>query len=72
MKLDLPLKEMTTEEKLEAMEAIWSALCETPEDIPSPDWHENVLQEREREASAGNLRFAPLAEVKERLLRLKP
>ena len=43
----LPLKTMSVEEKLQAMEALWDDLCSQSEAVSSPPWHENVLTERE-------------------------
>lgn len=68
MKLELPLAQMSVTEKLDAIEEIWSDLCQSPENIPSPSWHADVLAAREREAHEGKTRFSPLAEVRDRLL----
>ena len=45
MKLTLLLDKMTTAEKRLALEAIWEALCRTPDNVPSPAWHGRVLEE---------------------------
>jgi len=67
----LPLDQMTLEEKLETMEAIWRELCRAPDEMPSPSWHGDVLRAREQEAKAGTATFSPLAEVAARLRNLK-
>lgn len=45
--MTLPLSEMTLEEKLQAMEALWEDLSRNPDNLESPAWHEDVLRERE-------------------------
>ena len=47
MSIDLPLEKMSVEEKLRAMESIWDDLCSTAGSISSPEWHGDVLAERQ-------------------------
>jgi len=47
MASSLPLKTMTVEEKLQAMESLWDDLCANSESMSSPPWHEDVLAERD-------------------------
>ncbi|TAL37081.1 MAG: hypothetical protein EPN93_06550 [Spirochaetes bacterium] len=47
MKVTIPVKEMTVADKLEAMELLWDDLSKNPDNMPSPEWHEDVLRERE-------------------------
>jgi hypothetical protein len=68
----LPLNEMTTADKLAVMELIWNDLSRTPEDMPSPDWHAEVLAEREKRIQAGQTHFSDFAEVEERLRKALP
>ena len=44
----LPLNEMSVEEKLQTMEALWQSLSADPAAIESPAWLEEELAERER------------------------
>lgn len=44
----LQVERMTVEEKLRAMEEIWENLSRTEENIPVPQWHKDLLDERER------------------------
>ena len=53
MDITLPLDQMTTAEKLRAMEALWSDLCQDEDKLPSPAWHEDVLKEREERVKSG-------------------
>ena len=48
MKLELPLKEMRVAEKLEAMETLWADLSRNAPEWVAPEWHAQVLEERER------------------------
>jgi hypothetical protein len=48
---------MTTEEKLQAMEALWADLTRNEEQFDSPAWHEQVLKEREQRIKAGQESF---------------
>lgn len=53
MSIDLPLESMSVAEKMHAMEAIWSSLCQKPGDVRSPEWHEEVLAQRTQNLSNG-------------------
>jgi len=50
MQISLPLDEMTTQEKISAMEALWRDLSKDSEACDSPLWHKEVLECREAEA----------------------
>lgn len=43
MQVNLPLNEMTLEDKLKIMEDLWVDLTKNESSYPSPDWHEDVL-----------------------------
>jgi hypothetical protein len=66
MELKLPLDQMTVEEKLRAIEEIWQDLSRNPEDVPSPEWHRDVLREREERLRSGLTEFIDLDELKKR------
>lgn len=67
MKLAIPLDQMTTAEKLRALEQIWENLCRTPNEVPSPSWHADVLQDREKRIQQGSSQFVDWSEAKERI-----
>ena len=69
MRFSIPVDEMTTEDKLAAMEQLWDNLCRSPESIPSPDWHEDVLSSREILVKEGKATFSSLSDVKDRIRR---
>jgi len=47
MQIALPLDEMTTQEKISTMEALWRDLSKDSEAYDSPLWHKEVLDSRE-------------------------
>ena len=49
----LPLDQMTTEEKLRAMEALWADLSRKADSFESPAWHSDVLRERDQRIAEG-------------------
>jgi hypothetical protein len=60
------IKRMTTSERLEAMEALWDSLIHDSADIKSPDWHSEVLHQRELKVKDGSTEFVSLNELKKR------
>jgi len=69
MHLAIPLETMTTTDKLQAIEEIWTDLVRTSdanksEDIPSPFWHADILRAREQRIADGASRFLDIAEAK--------
>lgn len=69
MNITLPLDQMTTEEKLQAMEALWMDLTSNESEFKSPAWHASVLQERELRTRAGLESFIEWEKAKENLRR---
>jgi hypothetical protein len=55
--MNLPLKEMTLEEKLAAMELLWEDLARSPESVESPEWHKDILDERRQNIADGKAHF---------------
>jgi hypothetical protein len=60
----LPLNEMSLEEKLQAMEALWDDLSREPDRIESPSWHEDLLKETERRVESGEATFSDWEKAK--------
>jgi len=67
MGITLPLDTMTTDDKLRVLEQVWEALARTPEDVPAPSWHADVLSAREKRIAEGSARFEDWDEAKERI-----
>jgi len=59
----LPLKE-----KLFVMEALWDDLSQTEAELPVPQWHQDVLDERESQITAGTAKFIDWEVVKQEIL----
>lgn len=55
--MNLPLELMSLADKLALMETLWTDLSKQPEELPSPDWHHDVLLERKMAAEKGELQF---------------
>lgn len=67
MKITIPLESMTISEKLEAMELLWADLQNSAESLPSPSWHADVLQAREKRVQEGKSSFSSWNEAKDRI-----
>ena len=65
----IPLNEMTPEEKVQTMEAIWENLSANPEAIESPAWHEEELRVRESQVASGEAKFVDWEKAKEEIRR---
>jgi len=64
MEVTLPLDKMTVSEKLRVLEEIWADLCRTPDEVPSPAWHAEVLEAREKRTREGTSSFMDWDEAK--------
>ena len=53
MSTTIDLEEMTTPDKLRLMEALWQNLSASPSEVTSPEWHGEVLAERDRLLDSG-------------------
>lgn len=67
MVVAIHLNKMTVSDKLRALEDIWDDLRRTPEDVPSPSWHADVIRAREKRIREGKSRFADWADAKRRI-----
>lgn len=64
MKLDLPLDQICTKDKLQTIDALWESLSRDAAEIESPSWHGEVLAERLAALGRGKVEFEDLDEVK--------
>jgi hypothetical protein len=62
----LKIDQMTLEEKLRTMEALWDDLCRR-DAVPIPQWHKDLLDERERLIEQGKARFIDWEAAKKRI-----
>jgi len=60
---------MSQAAKLRVMEELWDDLCRSPEGVPLPAWHGEVLAARVERVAKGEAEFREWPDVKERLLR---
>ncbi len=65
MSATVDLEQMSTPDKLRLMEALWSDLSR--DNLASPDWHGEVLAERERLTASGEETFIDWEEAKRQL-----
>lgn len=57
MAVEIQVDQMTVEEKLQAMEVLWDALRQNEADVPVPQWHKDLLDEREARLQRGETKF---------------
>ncbi|MEW6110910.1 MAG: addiction module protein [Thermodesulfobacteriota bacterium] len=68
-RVDVPLSKLTLAQKLDLMEAIWDDLAKHEKALESPDWHEQVLEDREAALAAGKATVSGWEEAKDRIRR---
>ena len=66
------IEKMSVTERLRAMDQLWDSLNRCGDEIPSPDWHKDVLAERKARAQSGEAKFLTLAELRSRLRSSEP
>ena len=68
MSTTIDLQEMTTLDKLRLMEALWQNLsASSNSELPSPEWHGEILAERDRLVDSGDERFIDWDTAKKQL-----
>jgi len=67
MSTALPLDQMSLDEKLRALEALWDDLCRREESVPVPTWHRELLDERQRLIEEGKVQFSDWETAKRRI-----
>ena len=60
----IEIKKMSMIERLQAMEALWDSLIDEESEIESPQWHQDILEERKRKIENGKAEFISLEELK--------
>ncbi len=58
------IKKMSRTERLQAMEALWDSLIDEESEIESPEWHQDILEERKRKIENGKAEFISLEELR--------
>jgi putative addiction module component (TIGR02574 family) len=57
MPTTLKMNELSIQEKIQIMENLWVELSKNANDVESPQWHNDVLQDRENNLKNGNDQF---------------
>lgn len=65
--MELQLEQMTTKDKIHAMESLWDDLCKHAEVVTSPSWHKDILSQREKSLAKGKEEFNDWDREKERI-----
>ena len=61
------IEKMSLDERLQTVELLWASLARTPDAVPSPHWHGDVLAKRMAKIDRGEAEFLTIPELKERL-----
>ena len=69
MAAPVDLQHMTKADKLRLMEALWKDLSRDDADVSSPQWHGDVLAERDKLIESGAETFVDWEVAKEKLRR---
>ena len=67
MSNDIEIANLSREEKLRVMEAIWEDLSKDQEQIESPEWHRQALAETDRRRQSGKEAVVDWQEAKKEL-----
>jgi putative addiction module component (TIGR02574 family) len=68
-RVDLPLAKMTRAQKLDLIETLWDDISKDDEALESPNWHGEVLHDRQKALEAGKAPARDWEEAKERIKR---
>jgi len=55
--LNLPLAQMSVDDKLQAIELLWADLSKDPGQVVSPAWHGEMLRSRWQQVQQGKATF---------------
>ena len=60
----LETDKMNTIDRLQAMEDLWNSFSEEKSEINSPEWHQNILEERKIKIINGTAEYVSLEELR--------
>ncbi|MDP3851659.1 MAG: addiction module protein [Luteolibacter sp.] len=63
------IRKMPLSEKLELLEAVWAELAAAPDTIDVPQWHKDILDERQRAVDQGSMQSIDWEVAKEQISR---
>ena len=58
------IADMSVAQKIALMEALWDSLDNKNENIPSPNWHGDILSERKALIDSGAAEYISLGDLK--------
>lgn len=61
------IRHLSREDKLRVMEAIWEDLSKEDEEVESPEWHQEALQETEHRLNLGEEKMVDWDSAKKEL-----
>jgi len=67
MAFDLPIDSMSISEKLQVIELVWDSIRRSSDDVPSPDWHVELLKERSQRLASGEATVSNWEDARRRL-----
>jgi Putative addiction module component len=67
MAAQLPIDQMTVAEKLRMMEELWDDLRTRADGVPMPQWHKDLLDERQQLIETGDAQFDDWDVAKKRI-----
>jgi hypothetical protein len=70
MSIELSLETLSVAEKVRLLESVWQSLCRHSGDVQSPEWHQEVLMERNRRLESDQASISSWSDAKARLLQV--
>lgn len=61
------IQQLPLREKLMVMEALWESIAPAEKQIEVPQWHKDILDEREKRVPEGQAKFIDWEEVKRQI-----
>ena len=58
---------MSLPEKLELFETLWDDLSRQPQQLQSPEWHKDVLEDRRQNVQSGDETFSDWEDAKKEI-----
>ena len=61
------IKQLSTQDKFQLMEALWDDIFKNEDELEVPDWHKILLDDREKLVGNGKTKFIDLETVKKEI-----
>jgi len=61
---NIAIKKMNTIERLQAMEDLWNSILYEGDEINTPEWHKEIIEERKRKIEKGKAEFITIEKLK--------